>query len=140
MDMVTVIPTNEDIERLVSFLPTFSSKDYNPILNWQLENHPDGMLQISPPIYKQEVYDFMLEASKECWVDRKYLDHMKNIDLNDAGAIESLEITQIKTVVTYIVRCERFSSGHLASMFSYGVPSRLLLQLVKIQKDSLPIK
>ena len=52
--------------------------------------------------------------------------------LEDQQAVETAELGQIKTMITYCVRGERFCDGHWGAMIELGHISRLLQRLSQL--------
>ena len=55
--------------------------------------------------------------------------------IKDESLIQSASIPQIKTMLTFCVRGERFSDGHWAEMIEKGYILRLLERLNTIQAE-----
>ena len=55
----------------------------------------------------------------------------------DENAIKTASLSQIKTMLTFCVRGERFSDGHWAQMIEEGHIQRLLERLNAIKSEQL---
>jgi uncharacterized protein DUF6508 len=55
--------------------------------------------------------------------------------LKDDKVIKSASLAQIKTMLTFCVRGERFSDGHWAQMIQEGYIRRLLERLNEIKSE-----
>lgn len=81
------------------------------------------------PIYHLDVIDFIAAASQETWSDFSYNPQEAWEMLQDHGLVSRATLSQIKTMLTYCVRGERFSDGHWAAMIEQGHIRRLLERL-----------
>ena len=52
--------------------------------------------------------------------------------LQDSSFVQSSSLNQIKTMLTYCVRGERFSDGHWGDMIEKGYIRRLLERLIEL--------
>lgn len=134
-------PTALEIEELVSFLPRFCGERTTPIVKWRggvaegpVETSPEhGNVYVMPwPEYAEDVTEFLAVAEKECWMD---YDYQKNLDLMgdlDPGTIGQANIKEIKSILTWCIRGERFVSGHLAGVIESGLICSVLRRLAEL--------
>jgi hypothetical protein len=85
------------------------------------------------PEYNQAVLDFMHVAGRNCWLDFEYDPEAARQMLVDDDVIRSASLAQVKTMLTFCVRGERFSDGHWAEMIECGYIRRLLERLIVLQ-------
>jgi uncharacterized protein DUF6508 len=131
------LPTKIEIERLLAFLPKLSSPDFNPIKKWGGGNKSsDGVIQMRFPIYDPTVDEFMTEAYKECWQDPAYPQKDVLKMLKNPSFINKSTLFQIKSMLTYIVRGERFCDGHWAAMINNGHVEAVLERLGKLTENA----
>lgn len=129
-------PTNAEFKELISYLPIFSEEGFEPIMEWSGgELLPGGARTFHWPIYREEVREFFSLAGKECWSDFKYAEKNVNALINKPGFIENADLDQLKTILTFCVRGERFCDGHWGSMIRQGVVQRLLVRLVELSSQ-----
>jgi len=130
--MKTQFPTSQNIEELISFLPKLYAEGFTPIKRWGggTENE-DGSFSIPWPEYDEVVYDFFRVASKECWQDYGYHPEEAGQMLGDEDIVKAADLDQIKTMLTYCVRGERFCDGHWGVMIEGGYVRRLLQRLAE---------
>jgi hypothetical protein len=57
--------------------------------------------------------------------------------LKDEDLIKSAFLSQIKTMLTFCVRDERFSDGHWGEMIEQGYIRRLLERLIEIKSEQM---
>jgi hypothetical protein len=82
-------------------------------------------------MYQTEVEQFFELASQEQWCDYDYNIALISIKIKAIKALKSATIPEIKTMLTFCVRGERFSDGHRAAMIEQGVITKLLDLLSK---------
>ena len=84
------------------------------------------------PEYAPEVTEFFRLAASDCWSDYGYTPEVAWRMLRTAGLVESASLEQIKTMLTFCVRGERFADGHWADMIEQNQIRRLLLRLQQL--------
>ena len=85
------------------------------------------------PVYDEIVKAFFEEASKDCWMDVDYVPIEAGRMLEDEARVRVATMDEIRTMLTYCVRGERFSEGHWGAMIEGGHVQRLLERLAEIQ-------
>jgi len=133
MNKETRLPTPDEIKALVSFLPRLYVAGFNPIIRWEGGNKDaDGIIHMPWPIYDKLVEEFIRTASRECWLDYGYRPEDAYQMLKNDEVIKSADLAGIKTMLTFIVRGERFGDGHWGEMIERGYVRRLLERLVEL--------
>jgi len=89
------------------------------------------------PNYNPVVEEFFRLVSSECWLDYEYSPEQAYQMLKDEKLIRAASLAQIKTMLTFCVRGERFSDGHWAQMIEEGYIRRLLERLNEIKFEEL---
>jgi Family of unknown function (DUF6508) len=69
------------------------------------------------------------------WIDYEYDPEKAYQMLQDEQAVKTASLGEIKTMLTFCVRGERFSDGHWATMIDRGYIRRLLEQLNEIKRE-----
>jgi hypothetical protein len=132
-DMKTRMPSSMEIEELVSFLPRLYKEGFNPIKKWGGGTKgEDGVFTMPWPEYEPIVVEFFRVASGECWSDYEYNPEEARRMLEDEEAVKTADLDQIKTMLTYCVRGERFCDGHWGTMIESGYIRQLLQRLTEI--------
>ena len=130
-------PTTEEISQLTAFFPKLCSPGFKPIREWG-GGQPDerGVRQFPYPIYEPVVREFFHLAAQEQWCDFDYRSKNASQMLQEPNFIEQCSLDEIKTMLTFSTRGERFCDGHWGMMIEKGFICRILkrLQVITHQK------
>ncbi len=66
------------------------------------------------------VEKYFRAVEKECWCDYNYYLEDARKMIRDADLVKSSSLDQVKTILTYCVRGERFCDGHNGEMIDSG--------------------
>jgi len=122
--------TLERIDELLQFLPLFEKLEGEFVERWGGgEKTPDGAINMPFPVYPPDVEQFFRLASQPCWCDYQYNLGDPGAMLEDDSLVQSAGMEQIKTMLTYCVRGERFCSGHWGAVLRSGRVVALLKRL-----------
>lgn len=125
-------PTSEEIAELVAFLPRLETEGTPPIKRWH-GGAAEGASVFPWPEYQAVVSAFFAAVSKECWLDYAYDGNRAAALLADAEAVRNATLDEIKTMLTYCLRGERFCDGHWGALIENGAIRRLLQRLQVLQ-------
>ena len=117
--------TKKDIKELTDFLPLLYDK------NIKLSKSPGrGKTDLVSGfyVYHPTVNTFFELASQEHWKDYKYVDNFSE-EMIKPGKIEEASINQLKTIITWCDRVERFVEGHWEYVIKDDIIKRVLLRL-----------
>lgn len=131
--MTEAIVTRQRIDELLSFLPSLDNP--GSATEWQGfdQKLEDGSFMVPYPNYPPAVEEFFALASQECWCDYLYdQDQAAEMVGNDAF-ISAASLAQIKTMITYCVRGERFCEGHWGVMVREGRIRAILHRLRQLR-------
>lgn len=84
------------------------------------------------PEYAPEVARFMQAASKDCWQDRYYSPDAMALMIADSERVTLATLEEIRSMLTYCVRGERFCEGHIGHMIESGRLVQILERLQEI--------
>jgi hypothetical protein len=131
----TPLPTLHDIEALTAYLPRLYAEGFSPVIKWEGgEKLKDGSYSIPYPSYNSLVEEFFRLVSGR-WLDYEYDPDKAYQMLKDENRVKVASLPEIKTLLTYCVRGERFSDGHWAAMIEKGYIRRLLERLNEIKQE-----
>lgn len=133
------LPSKEDYSKVIQFLPIFYSTregQQEPIAIWKGgQRLQDGSIQMPYPVYSSKVEEFVEAIGKESFLDHDYLKNKPESMLRDSSLIANASLSQIKSILTYIVRGERFCDGHWESMIKSGEVKLVLERIEILSKD-----
>ena len=115
------MPTYQEMQELVAFLPRLYAEGFTPVIQWNGGvKGTDGLYRLPWPEYNPVVEDFYRLVASECWLDYEYRPEEAARMLSNEEFVKSASLSQIKTMLTYCLRGERFSDGHWAEMIEKG--------------------
>jgi hypothetical protein len=122
--------TPDKVDELLRFLPRFESPGRPFVVRWGGgETTEDGAVTMPYPVYADDVQDFFRLAGQECWLDAQYLTADPAKMLADDDAVEAATMEQVRAMLTYCVRAERFGDGNWDAFLRSGRISALLRRL-----------
>lgn len=128
--MIPNEPTSSDIDELLSFLPDFSSPGFRPALDDTLgSSDASGGLVTLGPEYVPVVIQFIEVAARDCWRDPDYLSKVVGTRVIDPNFVMSASLHEIKSILTWCARTEKFCEGHWGEMITAGIISNVLVRL-----------
>ena len=127
------LPSRDEAERLVEFLPGFMEPNRSFVKNWKGDiDTTAGPHQMPYPVYANDVIQFFnLIASSE-WAARDYLNDRTNELVADPNSLVSSSVEEVCDVLTHCWRGERFCDGHHQSMLEAGVVQAALRRLQQL--------
>lgn len=132
------LPTLQEIEELTAFLPRLYAEGFSPIVSWGGgEKLKDGSFTLPYPNYDSVVEEFFRVVSSGGWLDYEYNPEQAYQMLKDENLVKTASLSQIKTMLTFCVRGERFSDGHWGQMIEEGHIRRLLERLNQIKSEQI---
>lgn len=132
--------TVEKMDALLSFLPLFEAPGQTFVLRWAGgEETESGDLTIPYPVYREEVLQFFRRAGQPCWSDYDYEPRAAGRMVEDPAFIARASLEEIKTMLTFCVRGERFTDGHWERMLASGKITAILRRLAEL-RDELAAK
>ncbi|MDF1563090.1 MAG: DUF6508 domain-containing protein [Deltaproteobacteria bacterium] len=133
MSQKTRLPDAEEIAALVAFLPVFEAEGFVPIPNWHAARNEGGEATSFPwPIYDPAVDAFFRLAGKEPWCDYGYRPEVAGELLADLERVGRATLEEVRSMITFCVRGERFCDGHWGGLIEDGRLQRLLRRLAEL--------
>jgi hypothetical protein len=131
----TSLPTLQEIEELTAYLPRLYAEGFSAIVKWEGgEKLKDGSITLPYPAYDPLVEEFFRHVSSR-WIDYAYNPEQAYQMLKDENAVKNASLSQIKTLLTFCVRGERFSDGHWGEMIKKGYIRHILERLNAIKSE-----
>ena len=132
--MTTRLPTPDEIDELTAFLPRLYAEGFSPLERpAELVERGRGKFVVLGPSYDAVVLEFIDVASRAHWADYDYRPEAAGPMLADVQRVKRATLAEIKTLLTFCVRGERFSDGFWASMITDGHVRRLLERLRQLR-------
>ena len=126
--------TGEDIDALLEFLPLFE-KPGRTFARWAGgEKLADGSITMPFPVYDEDVDEFFKRVGQRGWIDVGYKPEAAARMLADEEFIKRASLGQVKVMLTFCVRGERFCDGHRESLLKGGQIVALLRRLEVIRE------
>ncbi len=116
-----------DMDELLAFLPQLYP-DGAPIQ--AVVAYHDGRW----PVYAEPVTAFFSAAGKDCWSDFDYDMARSANRLADPEQVAAASLDELKSMLTWCVRGERFCDGHHGSVIDNGHILRLLQRLQTLRQ------
>jgi hypothetical protein len=136
-DEDTKAPSAEEIDELLAFLPQLSEPGFVAVKAWH-GGVPDaeGVMTWAWPEYTEVAGRLFATVSTPAWMDRQYLAHDTTTRLAEPGFVENATLDQLRTLLTYCVRGERFCDGHWGGMLESGHVERILRRLKDLRPEN----
>jgi hypothetical protein len=133
----SLFPSKADFDELLAFRPVFYQEGFKPVDDWgTLSKSESGALILPAPKYNSHVLEFIRVISKETWTDFGYHPNSAWRMLKNPKEVARASFGEVKSMLTYCARGERFSDGHWARMIEEGYVCRLLERLAEIQQET----
>ena len=127
-------PDSSEIERLVAYLPMLYASGFEPVLHWNGGTQDkNGVWCLPWPEYHPLVTEFFRLLGAGGWLDYEYDPEEAYRMLMSEEQVERASLEQIKTMLTFCTRGERFSDGHWGQMIEDGHIRRLLTRLMQLR-------
>jgi hypothetical protein len=128
------LPTPAEISALTAFLPLLYAPGFEPAAWIASEQRPDGAYTFPYPSYAEQVVKFFHLAGEDQWCDFTYAS--KNISdwIRDDLFMAEASLDQVRSMLTWCVRGERFCDGHWAAVIEDGIIRKLLERLIVLNR------
>jgi Family of unknown function (DUF6508) len=137
--METRDPTNQEMQALVAFLPRLYAEGFEPVTRWHGgDRDQDDIIRMPWPEYHPLVEEFFRLVGSEYWLDYGYRPEEAATMIRDAELVRSASLAQIKTMLTFCLRGERFADGHWAEMIEKGYIRNILKRIDQLSRVALP--
>jgi hypothetical protein len=124
----------EKMDELLRFLPVFEIPNRQYVKDWGGgETTALGAITVPYPIYCDDVLEFYTLAGQTHWSDFDYNPREAYDMLSDDECISTASLDELRTMLTYCVRGERFADGHWAHMLESGRIVALLRRLAALR-------
>lgn len=121
--------TRADIDALLAFLPGFEEPERPFMLSSPKSYYPQ---------YPDDVVAFFRLAARPPWTDTGYNPKQAGSMLKDDERVASATLDEVRAMLTFCVRGERFADGHRGSMLKHGRVQALLHRLAELRETVNP--
>lgn len=129
--MKSPTPTASDFNELLGYLPVLYASGFSPVRRWRGgDSKNDGSIPALPwAEYEDSVTQFFGAAAGTCWSDHDYASKHIGKVINDPSRVASATLEEIKSMLTWCVRGERFCDGHWGTVIERGYIRNILQRL-----------
>ncbi|MDD9990338.1 MAG: DUF6508 domain-containing protein [Rhodospirillales bacterium] len=128
-------PTARDIENLLTFLPKLYAEGFTPIKSAHGKDADGEVVAFPWAEYEDVVNEFMDCIRRDCWYDYGYVPEDAEKLIESEEAIKAATLPQIRAMLTYVLRGERFSDGWWGHMIEGGYVRRILERLAELEEE-----
>lgn len=128
--------TRDRVDELLQFLPQFEHPSEKLDPEWHGQSNQGDVLTLPHPTYPPAVTEFFEMAGRSCWSDYGYDPAAAEKLIHSDTAIESASLAQIRTMITFCVRGERFCAGHWGAMIFEGRIVAILRRLQQLRREA----
>jgi 8-oxo-dGTP pyrophosphatase MutT (NUDIX family) len=125
-------PTRAEADDLLAYRPGFERPD-RTYTTWQSPPEEGGVSVMPYPTYDPDVVDFYAAAGQDHWTDFSYRPVLAGAMMVHAPLVDSCDIDQLKTMLTYCVRGEKFCDGYWGVALGEGKIQALLSRLATLR-------
>jgi hypothetical protein len=94
-----------------------------------------GTITFPYPKYAPQVEEFFIIASGEQWCDYDYSPGNTLHKIESQNFIQSASLKEVKSMLTFCVRGERFCDGHWGEMIANGTIRRILERMITLAAE-----
>ena len=128
-------PTARNIRDLLTYLPKLCADGFVPIKRVHSKDQDGEIIAFPWAEYDGVVDEFMNCIRRECWLDYGYVPEEVQKLIESEEAIRRATLPQIRSMLTYVLRGERFSDGWWGHMIEDGYVRRILERLAELEGE-----
>lgn len=138
---MTDAPAKENLRSMTEFADAFDSPDFvagewtSPVVR------PDGVIEVGYWMagdcvmrWEQAVYDRQVVDPDSAYLSERFSRQMDSY-IHDPSRLREADLATVRTVITNVVRGERFCEGYMAEMFECGVAQAATRRLVELAEE-----
>lgn len=123
-------PDIREMDVILAYLPIFDAPGFKPIVRWNGgRSSSTDVHTFAWPTYDSSMTMFFDALSKEYWRDDDYDVETTSRMIRDPERISRANLGEIRAMLTFCVRGEKFFEGHWRSMLNQGFIRQLLTRL-----------
>ena len=124
------------VKELLKFLPKFNKSDKFIKSIAGGNKNEEGVIIMPMPIYTDDVQSFFSLLDDKFWIDYEYPSNVSEENLYDDSFIKNASFEQIKSLLTFINRSERFCNGCWYGYLRNGRITLILNRLKTLANDN----
>ena len=128
-------PTARDIRDLLAFLPRLYADGFVPTKRVHSKDQDGEIVAFPWPEYEAVVDEFMNCVGRDCWLDYGYVPQDMEKLIESEDGIGTATLPQIRSMLTYVLRGERFCDGWWGRMIEGGYIRRILERLAELEGE-----
>ena len=128
------LPTQEQLDELLAFLPAFEVPRRSFGEERGLETQPDGIFTMPWLEYAPDVLKFFQIASQPCFLDVDYVLKNPGAWLETPDFIQTATLEQLITLLTFCNRIERFHDGAWRDFLERGIIQNILRRMAELRE------
>ena len=115
----------------------YNNVEWRYVYKWRGgETGADGVITMPYPNYPQEVDEFFRLTGQSPWCDYGYNPAQASRMVDDDAFIHAASLEEIKTMLTFCVRGERFCDGHWGYLLESGKLVKILERLKALKAEA----
>lgn len=123
------------MDQLLAFRPIFEAPGFEPVESWAGRERSPGVFTWPYPRYSDAVDKFIDAVLQEVWMDRDYALKDVNTWFENPALIKRASLDDIKTLLSFAVRKEKFCDGHVEGMIKGGHVQLVLRRLSEVRDE-----
>lgn len=124
------------MDAILAYLPIFDAPGFEPIVRWNGGRDEATQVITFPwPTYEPSVEAFFDALSKEYWRDGSYDVETTSRMIRDPERIGHASLEEIRAMLTFCARGERFCDGHWENMLNQDFIRQILTRLRDLRME-----
>lgn len=130
-------PDAKEMDAILAYLPIFDAPGFEPIVRWNGgRDEATKVITLPWPTYEPSVQAFFHALSEDYWRDDNYNEGQATSRMiRDPERIGCASLEEIRAMLTFCVRGERFCDGLWGKMIKQGVIRRILARLRELRME-----
>lgn len=120
------------IDAILAAAPAALASETQKKVVWQPEQ-PSS--QLPYPEYPDEINNLITAMSQDFWIDYGYTDKSVADWLENDQKMQIVTVDELKSIITFLVRKERFVSGYWITMLKNGYMKKVVDRLLILRED-----
>lgn len=128
------MPSPKDIARLICIHSTMQAQGIFQNVRPKASAQTNHVIDLAGPDYSEAFNRFRMEICTPFWTDKSYSRHACAKRLRSQKMVEKCTLADLRKLLTYCWRSDRFCTGFLEAKVTDGSICRLVARLSKISQ------